>query len=299
MVRWPFRRGKTDAAARPRDTVVAEGARTARHDGSLPRPRPSASAPPGSGSDARRQRRIDELVRRREGLRFDVEQGELARQPDNPWSERVALLNETLATIAADRAALDRAPRVAGWPLPPLPIEGITITGDDLATVEYTVAGERFSFAEAPDWDQRGGPVVRGDLRLVSGSVEAVVRSLEGVPAGEREALLAHFDGFLTFASDLRNRSLAGERVPDRVSLTDLAAPCPECGGWRDWLGKCPRCSGRDAERRLLRQEEERVMAERDAEMEIRHRLTERLPLARRRLADVEAELRSVAPDVS
>ncbi|MDQ3513313.1 MAG: hypothetical protein M3462_06535 [Chloroflexota bacterium] len=296
MVRWQFWRGRSDPAADVRDVVVAEGARTARHDGSLPRPRPTTSMPRGAGTDARRQRRFDELVRRRDGLRFDVEQGELARQAGNPWSERVALLNETLTTVAADRESLDQEPREPGWPVPPVPVEHIEVRAGDLVTVDFEVAGERFSFAEAADWDQRGGPVVRGDLRPVSGSMEAVAAALDGAPAGGREALIAHLDDFLPFAADLRDRALVGTPLPRRVTLADLAAPCPECGGWRDWLGTCPRCAGRDAARRVLRQEEERIMAERDAEMEIRHRLTERLPLARRRLADIEAELTSLGP---
>ncbi|MEJ7761928.1 MAG: hypothetical protein WKF80_03965 [Thermomicrobiales bacterium] len=296
MPRWPFGRDKTDAGAQGWDVAVAEGARTARHDGSLPRPRPTTTAPPGAGSDARRQRRVDDLVRRREGLRFDVEQGELARHPENPWAERVTLLNETLATVAADREALDRAPRIPGWAVPPVPVEAIAVRTGDLVTVAFAVAGERFTFEEAPDWDQRGGPVVRGDLRPVSGSTETVVSALVGVPDGEHDALVAHLDGLLSFAADLRDRALAGTPLARHVSLADLAAPCPECGGWRDWLGNCPRCAARDAARRSLRQEEERIMVERDAEMEIRHRLTERLPLARRRLADIEAELVALAP---
>ena len=93
------------------------------------------------------------------------------------------------------------------------------------------------------------------------------------------------------FASDLRDRTLDGEPVPAAATLADLARPCPQCGGWTDWRGTCQACASRAAAAASLKREERRLLDERAAEAEEQHRVAERLPLARRRLRDLDAQI--------
>jgi hypothetical protein len=239
------------------------------------------------------ERRLTELRRRRQDARFDVEQGELAAEEVNPWSERIALLTDALATIEADRQALDALPVAPVHPLPTTLIEEIVARGDFLIEVSFRIGGEPFSYREETDWNERGGPTVRGDLRRQSGSPEALLPP--DAPPVRRDALLAHLDSSLdVFATDLRDRFLTGMSLPERPTLADLAQPCPRCGGWQDWQGRCPECARRDLRRQELRAEWERLERARAAEAEERHRLVERLPVARRRLALIESELAAV-----
>lgn len=262
--------------------------RTASIDGPQPIPPKPRPQPPITGE--MRQRKRAELERRRDALGFDIEQGELALQPDNPWRQRVDLLNESLATIDADRARLDAQPPLPTWPLPPTPITAIQATNEEPADIRFRIDGEAFHFAEETDWAERGTTVVRGQLSHRAGEMSAIVPS--NVPPDRREALARHLaDSVFVFATDLRDRALAGEPLPTAPTLADLAQPCPECGGWRDWHGRCAECTRRAFERQQLHAEAERLRREQSNEEEERHRWAERLSFARRRLADVEAEL--------
>jgi hypothetical protein len=75
------------------------------------------------------------------------------------------------------------------------------------------------------------------------------------------------------------------------VTLADLARPCRECGGWRDWRGHCDACATRAFRRQTLQAEATRIAQEREAEEEDRYKWAERLSVARKRLADVESEI--------
>ena len=260
-----------------------------------PTPRPQRRA--GETPDPTRARRLSELQRRRQDALYDVEQGELALAPDNPWTARIALLTDTLATVETDRRALADLPPVPAFPLLPTPIRELRadVVGpggaeDGHVTVAFRIGDERFRFREAPDWDQRGGPTVRGDLRLEEGD-PAVLLPAE-TPPDRRAALAEHLaDSLYVFATDLRDRALSGAALPEAPTLADLAQPCPECGGWRDWRGRCPECARRDLRRQALRAEARRIEGERTAAAEERHRLADRLPIARRRLAQIDAEI--------
>ncbi len=273
---------------KPDEVTVTDGARTATRG--APQPRPAAPRPPGQLDEVTRERRRRELLRRREAVLFDIEQGELALHPENPWQERIDLLSDALATVEADREVLARRPLEPTFPLPPLPITGIETTVGDQATVRFAIGGEQFVFAEEIDWDERGGAVVRGDLRHQAGEASHVIPS--ETPSDRRDALAQHLtDSVAVFATDLRNRALAGDVLPLTPTLADLARPCTECGGWGDWHGRCPACVRRDMERQALDAETARLEAERSREAEERHRWADRLPIARRRLADIEADL--------
>lgn len=267
---------------------------------------PAAPAPPAlpatrrprrtdtlAAADPGQQARLDQLRRRRELILFDVERAESAKAVDNPWQERIDLLDESLATVEADLAALGREPVEAGLPLPETPITAIAATADEPAVVAFAIGDERFRFEEETDWDQRGGPVVRGDLRQRAGAAEALVPG--DVPRARRDDVLRHLtESVIVFATDLRDRALAGSPLPERPTLADLARPCPECGGWRDWRGTCERCAARAFRRQGLRAEGERLRKEREEEADERRKWAERLPIARRRLQDVEREIAAV-----
>ena len=295
MAWWQIWKQNDDEPARTPEVTMPEGSRTAPRDGRLVRPA-EPTGPPQSPSRAERRR--TELERRRSGLLFDVEQGELAQTDPNPWGERIALLDQTLATIRADRGALDAMPLAPSWELPAEPIRALGVTPDEPAAVRFSVADEPFLYQEAIDWDQRGGAIVRGDLQHQAGDVAAIVPA--NTPHDLRSALEQHLaSSLLSFATDMRDRGLERQDLPETPTLRDLAMPCPECGGWRNWGGRCAACAERDLRRQALHAEAVRIQDERAAEAEIRHRLIERLPLARRRLADVEAELTTLRSNTS
>lgn len=285
MAWWQIRKQQRGKSGTTPDVTMPEGARTAHHDGRFVRPAESTVAPAKVEAH-----RLVELNRHRDELRFEVEQGELAQSESNPWSERITLLNDTLATIKADREAVIATPDAPSWQVPDVPIDNLIGTAEEPSSIRFAIASEPFLYAEEIDWDQRGGAVVRGDLRHQEGDVFAIL-PVE-TPQALRQALSDHLvSSLMTFATDMRNRSLDDEALPAHISLRDLAAPCHECGGWQEWGGRCPACTERDMRLQTLHMELLRIHDDRTAEAETRHQLIEHLPLARRRLASVEAEL--------
>jgi hypothetical protein len=261
---------------RPPDRLVARPA---------PRQRPG-----GSSTSPEIELRLNRLQRRRELILFDLQQSEAALQPDNPWHERIALLTEALDTVEADRQALNQEPNEPAPPLPATPITAIDVRATDEASVMFSIGDERFQYQEAVDWAERGTTVVRGDLRHQAGNPAALVPA--DLPPETAERLTQFLtDSLFAFAVDLRDRALHGDALPEQVTLADLAKPCPDCGGWTDWRGMCPECQRREWRRQQLDSETRRLMDERIQEEDDRAKWAERLPVARRRLADVDAEI--------
>ena len=264
-----------------------------------PPPDPPAAPQPDAKGIVRRhppaadpalQGKLDAARQRRDMAAYDLERAVAARQPENPWRERMALLDRSLATIEDDLRALDATPPLPVFPLPPTPITDIDVRLEEPVSVAFAIGPERFRWEEEIDWDQRGGPVVRGQVQQRAGNAAALVPS--GVPEGRREALERHLaESAAVFALDLRDRALEGEPLPERPTLADLARPCPLCGDWLDWRGHCDTCARRAYRRQTLRAEAVRIAQERDDEEEDRHKWAERLPVARRRLADLDAEI--------
>ena len=260
--------------------------------------KPAAAAPDAGGVVRRRppaadpamQQRLDTLRQRRDMAAYDLERTVLAQQPENPWRERIELLDRSLATIEEDMRALDAAPRLPVFPLPETPITDIDVRLEEPIAVSFRIGPEAFRWEEEIDWDQRGGPVVRGQLTRRTGNVATFVPS--DVPTERREALQRHLDESITvFAFDLRDRALDGEPLPERPTLADLARPCPRCGDWLDWRGHCATCATRAWQRQNLQQEAARIAKEREEEDADRYKWSERLPVARKRLADIDAEI--------
>ena len=276
---WRF--WEQDKDAQPGEPPSRSGAATAGG----PRRRLGPAA-----ADPATQQRLVQLRKRRELIAFDVERAEAAHRPDNPWQERIELLNDAIATVEADLAALDALPPEPTFRLPETPITGIEAMAGEPASVRFAIGRERFVFEEETDWDERGGARVRGDLRQRAGDAATLVPS--ETPADRRDALARHLtDSVAVFATDLRDRALDGEPLPEHPTLADLARPCPECGGWRDWRGTCDTCAQRAFRRQQLEAERARLEQEQEQEAEERHKWAERLPIARRRLAEVDAEI--------
>jgi hypothetical protein len=241
-------------------------------------------------ADDPHQRRIVALKRKRRAILYDIEQGELAASPGNPWQERIELLTEAMAGVGDD---LTTARNVEPGPYHPVPATPISIgaidTGNTVA-VEFSIGDNRFTYSEDPDWAERGHQLARTELMRRTGDVEPLVPF--DTPAAMRDDLRAHLaDSFFVFASDLRDRTLDDEPLPEAPTLADLAAPCPDCGGWTDWRGTCQACARRNARIAELKREEGRLLDERASEAEERRRLVEGVPLARKRLRDVESDL--------
>jgi hypothetical protein len=262
---------------------------------------PSPPQPDASGivrrqrpaADPAMQQRLDTLRRRHAMAAYDLERAESARLPENPWQERIALLDRSLASIEADLQALDIIPPLTPVSLPETPLTDVAVSLEEPVSVAFSIGPERFRWEEEVDWDQRGGPVVRGQLRQVSGDVGNILPA--EVPPDRRDALLRHLAESVTVLGiDLRDRALEGEPLPAHITLADLARPCPACGDWLDWLGHCATCAQRAWQRQNLRQEAARLEKEREELEEDRYKWSERLPVARKRFADVEAELAAV-----
>jgi len=251
------------------------------------------------GSAVELRRRLARLENQREQTQFDIAQGELALEDDNPWKQRVALLTETLETVEADRKRVEQIDPEPFWQVPPVPITDPTIRiENDVASVGYTVGDERFTYEEPLDWAERGHQIARMELQLVEGQPEAVLP--ETVPAELREPLLAHLDHSLfVFATVLRDRHLDEEPLPTGTTLADLAWPCPDCGGWMDFRGRCQACARRRMRLQELFQERSRLLNERAAEIEEQHRIAERLPLARKQLRDIELQISELKQKVA
>jgi hypothetical protein len=285
MPKWRFwERNSTEIEA----SEPHAHARTATVGEPVPKPPPPET--PAPLSDSERGQRITALKRRREGALYDLTQAELAHAEENPWRERVLLLTEALETVDRDRDALKNLPKRESFPLPPVPIVIQEVRTEEPPAVTFRIGDETFHYDEDLDWAERGTTVVRGDLQPRTGDPGAL--PMDSVPEGSRSGLIDHLtDSLFAFATDLRDRALAGEPVPESATLADLARPCPECGGWQDWKGHCPECKRRQWQRQQLDAEAERLERERTAEMEDQAKWAERLPIARRRIADIDAEL--------
>ncbi len=236
---------------------------------------------------------IAALKRRRDGILFDVEQSELAHQDENPWRERITLLEETVADIRAERARLDDIPRL-DLPAPPeLPVSLGEVRWQDPALVEITIGDQRFRFESDLDWAERGTYVSRNDLERRGGDAAAIAPTEWEDDTRQRFTDRLNESLFI-LASDLRNRAENGEALPTVSALHELISPCPDCGDWKLWGGFCPRCAERAQQAKALDDEILGRLGEIAGEEEERATIAERLPVALRRLADVEAELDSL-----
>lgn len=230
------------------------------------------------------------LKRRKLAIQFDIDQGELALSPDNPWVHRIELLTEALANVESELSAARNIEAQPFYALPATQVTNITVSEAEPFEVSFAIGEEQFGWSERLDWTERGGLLAQPDFVQDQGSVRALVP--ETTPAELVESLVIHLqNSVMSFAVALRDARLNGESLPVDVVMSDLAAPCPVCGGWREYNGVCNACAVRKSRDHSLFLERKRLMSERAVEAEERHRLGERLPLALRRMADLEREL--------
>jgi hypothetical protein len=227
-----------------------------RNEDAAPPPAPSPPEPNDRGIVRRRPRaadpatqaRLDALHQRRDMAAYDLERAESAREEQNPWRERMALLDQSLATIEEDLRALDATPALPPVPLPETPITGIAVSLEEPVSIAFTIGPERFRWEEEIDWDQRGGPVVRGQMRQRAGDAASLVPP--DVPEDRREALARHLAESATVSRKRRRWPIW--LVPVRSAATGLtgavtATPAPPAPtGGRRCTPK-PRASPRNA----------------------------------------------------
>ncbi len=261
-----------------------------------PEPQPDAQGiirrqPPAA--DPAMQERLEALRRRRDMAAYDLERAEMAHLPENPWRERIDLLDQSLTTVEQDLLELEFVQPLPSISLPETPITAVDVRLEEPLSVSFQIGDERFLWEEEIDWDQRGGPVVRGQIRQRSGDAARLVP--DDVPASRREELIRHLrESLEVLALDLRERALEGAALPAHATLADLARPCPVCGDWLDWRGHCDACAQRAWQRQNLKAEVARLTKEREDEESDRHKWAERLPVARKRLADIEEDIAAI-----
>lgn len=230
------------------------------------------------------------LERRRMAIQFDIDQGELALSPENPWSHRIELLTEALANVEAELQDARRIQAQPYHPLPGTPVADIEVSESEPYRVSFRIGDELFEWNEKLDWIERGGLLAQPEFVQDLGDAARVVPA--DTPANLIELLQSHLsDSVFTLAVTLRDARLAGENIPSGITLADLAPKCPICGGWMEYSQSCNACAIRKVNEQRLFQERQHLMKERSSEAEERHRLGERLPLALRRMADLEREL--------
>jgi hypothetical protein len=246
------------------------------------------TARPNNSLDAEAAEKLARLRRRRDAVMFDVEQSELAASTDNPWEQRVGLIDEALATVRLDRERILAMRLPPGRAIQSVPITDVQIDLGPPPKLGFRIGAERFWFEEDIDWAERGYQLARSELQQQSGDVRNVLAATEA----SDEQLVEHLNRSLfVLASDLRDRAIAGGAVPDAISLADLARPDEVNGGWFDWNGHSAVAAEKQTALRGIDAEEQRLLAERAREIEDMEKLADRLPIALRRLADVDAEI--------
>lgn len=235
---------------------------------------------------ARRKARLEQRVL---DLRYDIQQAESALDESNRWTGRIAELDAAIKQAGTDIEAIRTAtPQEPGIPLPPWPVEVVSLRGTEPADIRLRIGAVPFHYVEDLDWSERGHQRAPTELRRTEGDLNALMP--EAVPDERRDQLREHLaHGLATLVEDLRERALDGKPLPT-LTLADLASPCPECGGWRDLRGRCPACQQREWQIGALEDDVRRLRKERVETLEEMQTLRDRLPLLRRRLADAEVE---------
>ncbi len=269
--------------------------------------RPRGHKSPVDLSDpATRARRRQRLERRVQDLMFDIERSETALAEENRWSERVAEIDRAISQARKDAQSIVSAPpESAGVTLPPAPVTiervypgrtaevhadvGEELVPGDPADIRFRVGDVPFRYTEEIDWSERGHTRTEAQLHRVEGDIRALIPGK--VPENQRDDLREHLAHSLsTFAEHLQENAFENKPQP-QMTLADLARPCPACGGWRDWKGRCPACQRRQWEAQNIQSEIDRLLAERNHQEEEAQRWRERLPILRRQLAEAQKDL--------
>lgn len=242
-------------------------------------------------SDQDAAARISALRKRRDSVLFDVEQSTLAAEPDNPWLDRVATIDEALAAVEADLARLTTPGSAApGLPLPPTPVTVQDVSVEPMPRVVIRVGDVELTYEEELDWAERGFQLARTELHLERGDVASLVSGDVG-DADRDELVEVLSDSLFRVATEARDQVPAAQSLRPSRRLSELAAPDSEFGGWTDVDRSSPRRRAHALRVVELTAELERLRAERDRELEEMARWRERLPIAQRRLRDVDEQI--------
>lgn len=307
---WDFLNKKKDEQS----DSASEPAPPARRDvpmaasGDAPRMPVTGRQRPDPNDPAVQARRRERLERRVRDLRYDIGQAESALTDNNRWNDRITQITSAIEQAQRDIEQLLAAPPDnTGIPLPPLPVVVTSVSvptkqsrmgasaPPDPSEVQFSVGDTAFHYTEEIDWAERGHQQVEPVLRRVSGDPTALMP--DTVPPEREHELREHLaHGLSTLASQLRDDTLDGKPLP-QLTLSDLASPCPICGGWRDLRGRCPACQEREWQAKHLRTELDRLIKERNEQLDDLQSMRDRLPVLRRQLMDAEADLGTPSTD--
>ncbi|HUG13593.1 MAG TPA: hypothetical protein VMM78_01130 [Thermomicrobiales bacterium] len=276
-------------------------------DGDSARMPVTARQRPDPNDPAVRERRRQRLERRIQDLGYDIRQAESALTDDNRWNDRIAQINGAIEQTSRDaEQALVVPPGWVGIPLPPWPvvITSVSVPAKRLAMgdsslpepseVAFRVGDVAFRYTEDLDWAERGHQQIEPQLRRVEGDPAALMPP--SVPPEREHELREHLaHGLSILAERVRDDTLDSKPLPE-LTLSDLASPCPECGGWRDLRGRCPACQERQWLAERLQAELIRLIKERNEQFDDLQRMRDRLPVLRRQLMDAEAEWGRTSP---
>src|SRR5699024_4806534 len=104
------------------------------------------------GESSSNESRRAALERQREAIQFDIDQGELALSPDNPWSHRIELLTEALSNVESELQSIRQVEEQPYHPLPSTPITDIAVSESEPYEVSFTIGDESFRWGEKLDW---------------------------------------------------------------------------------------------------------------------------------------------------
>jgi len=238
--------------------------------------------------------RLVALRKRREALLHDVTSAEEAGAEHNRWRTEIALIDQAMDETERDLKEIGTTVGPAGTALPPAEITDISCETEPVVRVRFRIGADEFSYSEEIDWAERGHQLARSELIAEQGNIDALIPA--DFPASERTAAQSHLERSLfAFASDIRDRTLNEQAVPS-ATLADLAKPSREYGGWLDWTGQSAIQSAHEAERNRLRAELERLQSERARLIEDEAKTAELLPIARRRLAELDRDIEAINP---
>lgn len=237
-----------------------------------------------------RKRRSARLQRRIRDLEYDIALAESAHANSNRWKARIEELNQAIEMTRADIEAVETAPG-GQTPvlLPDWPVKIKNVQPEEPSEVTYVIGDAFFRYSEEIDWAERGHQRTELQLRRFEGNVDDLIPS--GLSDQEQHALrehLTHSTGAL--AAQLRHNALEGNPEID-ITLADMATPCPDCPGWRDLLDRCLQCQRRAWEASELRAEVDRLIDERNGQLDEEQRWREALPILRRQLQSAVTEL--------
>jgi hypothetical protein len=284
MVKWKFWSkspgGASEAAPQAAVPTVAPHARGFV----APPPRTRALLPdPATVDDPALARKL----RRHEAVERQLDEAELAARSENPWTERVRLIDEAIRGI--DREMRSAPTRVDREPvtLPAMPITVVEVEPDPPSRVVLAIGDARLEFEEEIDWAERGTSVVRGDMLLANDGLTRLGAQL-GIDVHTAERLEA---GLFALATAIRDAALDGQPRPLIANLRDVLRPCPECGDIQLWNSVCLNCERHHAGQIRLAGERRRLFEERDSVLAERAEKVDRLPVLRKRCAESAADL--------